>query len=87
MPSEIQVPPIVLLRKLKLINSLLQHLQPLLSLRTSNYLTHFWSEDVKGSNSFSIRVLPHVESFDLFWIVVEDHWTMEDMIAEVSLML
>lgn len=50
---------------------------------SSDNLSNLRSQDIKGSDSFIILVLSHVESFDVFWIVVEDNRFVEDEIAKI----
>jgi hypothetical protein len=85
--SQLQVPPIVLFRKLQFIDSCLQYFKPLLPLGTANDFSYFWSQDVKGCDCFAISVLTHIEGLDVFGIVVEYNRLVEDMITQITFVL
>lgn len=84
--SQVKVPPIVLFGKLELINSALEDFKALFSLGSTNNLSDLRGKNVERGDCFSVRVLTHVESFDVFGVVVQNNWLMEHMIAKVSFM-
>ena len=87
MSPEVEVPPIVLLVQLEGLYPRLEHFQSLLPLGPADNLSDLWREDVEGGDSLSIGVKAHVEGFDVFGVVVEDDRLVEDVVAEVALVL
>ena len=80
-PPQIQVPPVVFFRQVELIDPLFQHFEPLLSGRSTHNLSNSRSQHVKCCHSFAILILTHVESFDVFGVVVQDNGFVENMVA------
>jgi hypothetical protein len=85
--AEVEIPPVVLLGHLELLYSAFQHIVSFFSLGSSDDFSYFRSQDIEGSYCLVVSVLPHIERFDIFGIVVKDNWLMEYMVAEISLML
>ena len=85
--SQIKVPPVVLLVELEFLDSALDDLKDLLSLRPTDDLSNFRGQNVKGSNCLAILVLLHVEGFEVLRVVVKDDGSTVDVIAKVSLVL
>lgn len=85
--SQVKVPPIVLFGKLELVDSALEDFKALFSLGSTNNFSDLRGKNVERGDCFSIGVLTHIESFDVFGVVVQNNWLMEHMIAKISFML
>lgn len=85
--SQIQIPPVVLLGKLQSIYLSFKNFKPLLSLRPTNNFSDLRSQDVESSNCLAILVVSHVEGLDMPGIVIQNNWSMEDMLTQISLVL
>lgn len=85
--SEIQIKLIVINIQSLLLNGLLEGIQSLFSLTSSNQFSNSWSKKIHSTNSFSVSVSSHVESLEILWIVVDTNWSLEDDLSQVSLVL
>src|SRR5690606_28832925 len=65
----IEIPPELLFVNIQSLHFLLQHVQALFPLRTSNYLSNPGEKNVHGTHGLSVLVQAHIECLDVGRII------------------
>mmetsp|Transcript_28060 Transcript_28060/g.77232 ORF Transcript_28060/g.77232 Transcript_28060/m.77232 type:complete len:277 (-) Transcript_28060:829-1659(-) len=82
---QLTVPPVVFLAQAHCLHALIQHVQALLTLSSTDELANARAEDIHGSDGFAVVVEPHVEGFAILGVVVNDGRLLVQFLSEVAL--
>jgi len=85
--SQIQIEIVVLLVQTKLLHSLLQQLQLILTLAAADNLTDTGNQTVHSRNSLAVLIQLHVESLNLLGIIGYKYGTLKHFLSQITLML
>ena len=83
--AQVEVPPVVFEGEADRLDLFVEQVVPLLSLGSADDFADFGDEHVHCSDRFFIGVFPHVEGFDLFWVVGEDNRLFAVLFGEIPL--
>ena len=84
--TSIQIPPHILHRNTHFIDTVHQLIIIRFTFGTADDFTDFREQYIHGTNRFTVFILLHIESFDLFRIVCQDYRTFEMVLNQESFM-
>ena len=85
--AEVTIPPVVLLTETEFCHTLIQHIEPFLSLTAADELTDAGDEEVHRGDGLAVVIHTHIESLDILRIVGQEDGALEVLFGQISLVL